>query len=285
MSLKVSIITPIKNGEKYLTSCIESVLNQDYPDIKHIFADGLSTDTTLEILKHYQSKYLDRIIVHSAKDNGAGDAWNWGVTHAEDGILGWLGADDLLLPGAVSRVVAFFEEHPNSFYAYGEAEVIDKDGKYLTMYRTEPFDYGRLLNHSCYIVPTSAFYRKAVFDKCGLFGTFGSDYEMWLRIGKIYRMDYLKGDVLSQFRLHKEGSSSSTQDKTLTETYKASREHGGNLFNVWGRMYFLTKLGRISKPLKPVLGWSYPILSKILRLVSYYSPVFKKGEVNPLEKE
>ncbi len=306
---KVSIITPVLNGAKYLEECIESVLSQDYPNIEQVFADGASTDNTLDILRNYQARYPQRIVYHSAKDKGAGDAWNWGIKHATGDILGWLGYDDLLCPKAVSRVVSFFRSQHPGYFVYGEAEIIDEDGKYITMYLTEPFNYKRLLNNGCYIIGTSAFYRREVFETCGLFDSFGSDYEMWLRIGKRYPMHYLKGEVLSQFRLHKNGSSSVDSLKTLKYTYYSSLEHGGRLLSVWGRLYWssrlnsfrvacLANLAGLSTVLKPYIGWSYPLLrpilgpvvsliyyllGKVLRATCYYSPIFKKGEVNPLE--
>ncbi|MFH1409679.1 MAG: glycosyltransferase, partial [Nanoarchaeota archaeon] len=64
MKHKISIITPVLNGEKYIATAIESVLNQEYPYVEHIIIDGLSTDNTVNILKTY-----DHIVWVSEKDN------------------------------------------------------------------------------------------------------------------------------------------------------------------------------------------------------------------------
>lgn len=55
----LSVICPVYNEEKYIQSCIESVLAQDYPrdELEIIFADGRSTDNTLEIIASYQEQY------------------------------------------------------------------------------------------------------------------------------------------------------------------------------------------------------------------------------------
>ncbi|MDE7467258.1 MAG: glycosyltransferase family 2 protein [Muribaculaceae bacterium] len=55
----LSVICPIYNEEKYISKCIESILSQDYPkdDLEVIFADGMSTDRTREIISAYTSKY------------------------------------------------------------------------------------------------------------------------------------------------------------------------------------------------------------------------------------
>lgn len=55
----LSVICPIYNEEKYIAKCIDSILAQDYPkdDLEIIFADGMSTDQTREIVAKYISKY------------------------------------------------------------------------------------------------------------------------------------------------------------------------------------------------------------------------------------
>ena len=55
----LSVICPIYNEEKYIAKCIESILAQDYPKdkLEVIFADGMSTDRTREIISEYTSKY------------------------------------------------------------------------------------------------------------------------------------------------------------------------------------------------------------------------------------
>lgn len=55
----LSVICPIYNEERYIGGCIESILAQDYPkdDLEVIFADGMSTDRTREIVAEYTTKY------------------------------------------------------------------------------------------------------------------------------------------------------------------------------------------------------------------------------------
>ena len=55
----LSVICPVYNEEKYIVSCIESILQQDYPrnDMEVLFVDGMSTDRTREIIETYLRKY------------------------------------------------------------------------------------------------------------------------------------------------------------------------------------------------------------------------------------
>lgn len=92
----LSVICPIYNEEKYIGGCIESILRQDYPkdDLEVIFADGMSTDRTREIVGEYSAKYPwirlidnpDRIVppaLNKAIDASRGDIVMRLDAHAE----------------------------------------------------------------------------------------------------------------------------------------------------------------------------------------------------------
>ena len=84
----VSILTPTynANNSNYLQICLESILNQSYPHIQHVIADGGSTDGTLEILQHYSNLYPGRMKVISSPDNGVGER----VSQCGELLGGWV---------------------------------------------------------------------------------------------------------------------------------------------------------------------------------------------------
>ena len=59
--MKISIITTTYNSKDTIASTIESVMNQNYPDIDYWIIDGGSTDGTLDIVNDYQQQYPYRI--------------------------------------------------------------------------------------------------------------------------------------------------------------------------------------------------------------------------------
>ncbi|MBG0771685.1 MAG: glycosyltransferase, partial [Anaerolineaceae bacterium] len=99
----VSIITPSFNQAKYLRRTIESVLNQDYPNLEYMVIDGGSNDGSVEIIQ----EYTDRLTYwESVKDKGQTDAINKGFNRATGKYVAWLNSDDVYYPGAIREAVA-----------------------------------------------------------------------------------------------------------------------------------------------------------------------------------
>src|ERR1700748_1400497 len=107
----VTVITAVFNGQPHIAGCLESVLEQDYPNIEHIVMDGCSIDGTVDVLRRYD----DQIAYwKSERDSGVYDAWNKGLAEARGEWICFLGSDDEFLPGAVSTYMALAAKHPKA---------------------------------------------------------------------------------------------------------------------------------------------------------------------------
>jgi glycosyltransferase involved in cell wall biosynthesis len=91
---KISIITPVFNGEKYLENTIKSVINQNYKNIEYIIVDGGSTDRSREIIEQYKNK-ISKIIFQ--KDNSMYEAIKKGFELATGDFFYWINSDDFFL--------------------------------------------------------------------------------------------------------------------------------------------------------------------------------------------
>ena len=80
-NVKVSVIVPVFNTEKYLKKCVDSIINQSLKDIEIIFIDDGSNDNSLSILKEY-AKNDNRIKIISKLNEGQGVARNIGIKSA-----------------------------------------------------------------------------------------------------------------------------------------------------------------------------------------------------------
>ena len=110
----MSVLTPVYNGETYLSECIESVLAQTYGRWEHVLVDNVSTDATAEILSTYARRILacawsptsstSRVIPNhniAARQISVDSRW-----------CKFLSADDVLLPECLERMVTLGEAHP-----------------------------------------------------------------------------------------------------------------------------------------------------------------------------
>jgi glycosyltransferase involved in cell wall biosynthesis len=91
--IKVSIIIPVYNAEKYLRQCLHSVVNQTLKEIEIICVDDGSKDNSLEILEEYQKKD-SRIIILQQENLHAGIARNNGLSAAKGEFVHFMDADD-----------------------------------------------------------------------------------------------------------------------------------------------------------------------------------------------
>ena len=98
MAVKVSVIIPVYNVEKYLRECIDSILNQTLRDLELICVDDGSTDGSLEILHEYE-KADSRVKVLTQHNMGAGAARNKGLAIATGEYLSFLDSDDFFASG------------------------------------------------------------------------------------------------------------------------------------------------------------------------------------------
>lgn len=261
----VSIITPVLNGRKYLEACIESVLTQSYPYIEHVFVDGGSTDGTLDILASYQAKYPNRIRFISEQDKGGGDAWNKGWRMAKGEIFGWLGSDDVSEPDAIQTVVEFFRAKADAYFVFGDCNIINERGEVIGKSPTKDFYLEEAINDNYYIPAPSAFYKREVIEKVGLFDPRVFELDYWIRVGKVFQI-YRVEKILSNFRIHKNSSSGSKGASKLFARvdYIVSRRHGGRIFSAYGRRYFRSL---IIESLRPILGPIYPLIGRIIKRI------------------
>src|ERR1039457_6206099 len=110
----VSVVTPVYNGEPYLTECIESVLAQTYSNWEHIIVNNCSTDRTLEIALEYAKKD-NRIRVHNNRDFVgviANHNLAFGLIAADSKYCKVVSADDWLFPECVTKMVCLAETNP-----------------------------------------------------------------------------------------------------------------------------------------------------------------------------
>lgn len=122
--VSVAIIT--YNQKEYLRECIESCLVQDYPNFEIVIADDCSTDGTQDMLREYEAAYPSKFILRLAEKN-QGITPNSNAAHfaCSGKYIAWMGGDDLMLPGKITKQVEFMENNPDCTICYHNLDVFD----------------------------------------------------------------------------------------------------------------------------------------------------------------
>lgn len=115
---KVSVIVPVYNAEHIISSCIESVLYQDYSNFELIIINDGSTDNSLMIISKYAEKDT-RIRIISQENSGVSIARNVGIENSTGDYITFLDSDDRYAPGYISRMVAVSEKYNSDLVICG----------------------------------------------------------------------------------------------------------------------------------------------------------------------
>lgn len=110
MNIKLSILVPIYNVEKYLRQCLDSICAQTLKDIEIICINDGSTDKSLSIVKEYARKD-PRIIVIDKPNSGYGDSMNQGLQIAKGEYIGIIESDDWVAADAFAELYRLAREH------------------------------------------------------------------------------------------------------------------------------------------------------------------------------
>jgi glycosyltransferase involved in cell wall biosynthesis len=236
----VSIVTPSFNQAAFLEETILSVLNQDYQHIEYIVVDGGSNDGSVDIIRRYSTRLAWWV---SENDHGQTDAINKGFAKANGDILAWINSDDYYYPNAVREAVFFLEDHLDSGLVYGDANLVDRDGKFLGKFPARQTDYNKLMQGSVHIPQQSAFFRHQLWKKVGPLDPsffFAMDYDLWVRLSKVTKIHY-HPRLWSNFRLHGEGKTLITDDRCYPEMLRVHLREGGRWFSRLRTKAFLRK--------------------------------------------
>lgn len=231
--MKISIITPSFNHDRFIEATINSVLSQTYQDFDYYIVDGGSTDQTITILEKYAKEY-SKLSYVSEPDRGQAHAINKGLLATDGDIIAWINSDDLYLPNTLEIVIHTFINCPQVLAIYGQGNHIDEEGDFLEPYPVEPWNYKRLLQ-TCYLCQPSVFFRRSLVEACGLLNEsfhYSLDYEYWLRCGQKFEFFYIP-QVLASSRVYATTKTLSNRPQVFYESSLAAKIHSGKVPDRW----------------------------------------------------
>lgn len=196
----ISIITPSYNQGQYIEETIRSVLLQDYPNIEYIIIDGGSNDSSVEVIKKYESKIAYFV---SEKDNGQSDAINKGFKRANGEYIAWLNSDDVYTEKAVSKAVKALQENPDCGFVYANVLSMDMNSSVFNTMTFGDWGLAELMQFKIICQP-GLFMRKSALDAVGFLDPdydYLMDHHLWLKIAAKYPIKHVN-DFWAAARYH-----------------------------------------------------------------------------------
>lgn len=188
----VTAVIPVYNGEPYIATAIESVLDQTYQPIECIVVDDGSTDGTPEVCERFRSTitYLRKV------NGGVSSARNAGAARAAGEFVAFLDADDTWLPEKLEKQMSVLSDRPDAGMAYSGMYVVDESLRVVdrlepappevafrnTLLIEQPFATGI---GSTALLPVSVFQSVGGFDE--RLST-SADCDLTCRVARRYRL-------------------------------------------------------------------------------------------------
>jgi glycosyltransferase involved in cell wall biosynthesis len=180
----IIIVLPNYNGIKYLARVMDSFLAQNHTDKRLIVVDGKSSDGSHALLEQYSALHSE-IVWLNQPDRGISSALNIALHEVpEHAVWGYLGADDILMPGVLGDVAQVFDIEPSLTGVYYDSYGFQPGGSMV--YRrcpNLPFNVSSLLKHGT-LVGLQNIYIRAHAVKTLQFNEtarYAMDYDLYLR--------------------------------------------------------------------------------------------------------
>ena len=203
---KVSVIIPTYNRSEYLRKSIESVLKQTYQDYELLIIDDCSTDNTPDVVKEFSDSRV--LYFKNLSNEGIAAVRNRGINNSKGEYIAFLDDDDeWIAVDKLEKQISLIEscsQDVGMIYT-GYSNIDTNSGKKLK--EATPKSRGNVLNEYLikrFFTTSTLLIRKSCFDNVGPFDesiSFGEDYDMYARILKLYKVDYIKEQMVN-YRVH-----------------------------------------------------------------------------------
>ncbi len=207
--IRVSVIIPAYDSEKFISETIMSVLNQTYKDYELIIVDDGSTDNTAAIVKRYVSLHNNIRYIYQPH-HGQSEAKNIGIRESKGEFIAFLDHDDIWLPNKLEKQIKALS--PSNYkiiccdmQLYENGELISGSAleRLGFKYIRSGFVYNEIL-WNCFLFSSTVLLNRDCFRTVGVFNGYykmAEDYDLWLRMAKIYPISFMNERLVMR-RLH-----------------------------------------------------------------------------------
>jgi hypothetical protein len=202
----VSVVLPVRNGERYVDTAIKSILSQTYEDIELLVLDDGSTDRTSAILAALTTEDPRLHVIRNGA-RGLVYTLNYGVAVARGDYVARMDADDIALPQRIEAQVAALDEDPRLGLVGAAVRVIAEDDPrplYTVHYPTTDKELRTALPFGSPFAHPVVMMRKSAYARAGGYRpqfAHAEDYDLWLRMAEVARLRNL-AEPLLHYRTH-----------------------------------------------------------------------------------
>lgn len=215
---RFTVVTPSFNMLSYLRRCVASVADQRQP-VEHIVVDGLSSDGTGDWLRG--QAHLRSVV---ERDSGMYDAVNKGLARARGEFVSYLNCDEQYLPGALDKVAAHFDAHPEIDVIFGNVLLVDPQGNLLAYRKGFQPRWPYIAVGHLYVLSCTMFLRRRLIDAGARFDVRWKDVgdaEFVIRILREGARASHLGEYIAAFTMT--GANMSTGPNARNETRRLRR--------------------------------------------------------------
>lgn len=202
---EISVVLPVYNAEKYISTAMSSILKQSFRNFEFIIIDDHSSDNSWEIIQQYARKDKRIIALRNNRNLKGCATLNKGLALAKGKYIARVDNDDWSYPYRFDKQYSYLEAHPQVGIVGGVMEIMNEEGKILgkrkyhisdqeirkSIFRYSPFSHPLVM------------IRKSILDKIGYYNSEyvpADDYELYFRIGKVSKFANLP-EVLLKYRI------------------------------------------------------------------------------------
>lgn len=226
--IKVSVITPAYNAEKYIGAAIDSILTQTFSEFEFIIIDDCSTDKTWDIICQYAAKDSRIIAVKNEKNLGIAGNRNKGVSLAQGKYIVWQDADDISLSIRVEKQYQFLETHPEVGIVGGFLHFFDEEKENgFRKYKADDLSLRKRIFRYSPVAQPASMIRKQCLEEVGEYNLAyppAEDIDMSFRIGEKYQFANLQ-EVMIHYREHPNSATFTRLKKIEFSTLEIRRKY------------------------------------------------------------
>lgn len=253
--LKINIIMPNYNGEKYLKQSIDSFLEQEYTDKKLIIVDNKSTDGSHKILDSYSTN--KNVLWIKETDYGISNALNIACNFLDGDIIGYVGSDDLLCKDILNSINYYFNLlNVDAICCNSITYYVNDNFYYHRNNLNIPFNKKNLLKHGTLTGLQNIFFARQIYEECSFEenNKYSMDYEFYLNLTSRKNLNVFNLDQRATINIF---------DQNIT--FKMEKQQRQEAFNV--AYNYCNNMSERSIVIKSKVVYKYKRLKENLRTI------------------